>query len=239
MELAAPPLPLKDFCKDLEAFETPRWAIEALLSVELLTPSVVEPCNGTGAISRVLAEHGYRVKAIDIVDWREHLPPSQIKFVTDSVGDFLKSDIDLSGQTVFMNPPFSLACEFVDRARALGARKVVCFQRQAWRESAGRREWWSANKPARVWVCGARATCWRFDLLECQHIGGLEACPNFNLKNRGKPSGEGCSTCLGGVPTSHAFYVWEHGHPAAEICDAIYPEDTPKNINLKKETENV
>ena len=33
--------------------------------------------------------------------------------------------------TIFMNPPFSKAVEFVEKAIALGARKIVCFQRFA------------------------------------------------------------------------------------------------------------
>lgn len=98
-----------------------------------------------------------------------------------------------------MNPPFSKAEAFVDRAQKLGARKVICFQRQAWRESQARRLWWEQNSPARVWVCGARATCWRFDLLTSD------------------------VSRLGGSTTAMAWYVWERGHKGAEVTSAIYP----------------
>ena len=57
---------------------------------------------------------------------------------------------DWGTETVFMNPPFSRAEEFVSYAQALGARKIICFQRQAWRESA------KSVKPS-AWACVPRS----------------------------------------------------------------------------------
>jgi hypothetical protein len=117
--------------------------------------------------------------------------------------------------TCFMNPPFSLACEFVDRAQALGARKIVCFQRWSWRESQARRQWWRDNAPARIWLCGDRATCWRFDVPErCR--GAAECC-----KGQGRGAMK-CRQCMAGTPTSHAYYVWERGHKPTEIINVIW-----------------
>jgi predicted RNA methylase len=226
LEQPAPNL-LKDLCVDLEAFETPRWALEAVLRVEICTPTIIDPCAGTGIIARVCLDQGYNVFAIDIHDWSRDLPASAMHTAGIRVVDFLTDDAFgacVKDKTVFMNPPFSKACEFVDRALALGARKVITFQRQAWRESESRREWWQANRPSRVWVCGSRATCWRFDLLECRHEGGTDECAHFKAKGKKKPPGEGCSKCLGGAPTAHGFFVWERGHSASELTDAIYPE---------------
>lgn len=215
---------LVQLCKDMEAFETPRWAVEAILDVELTTHYVLDPCAGLGAIARQCAARGANVIAIDKMDWPQLLPTENAFQGPYLVEDFLTDTETLVfDYTVIMNPPFSLAEAFVDRARDLGARKIICFQRQAWRESIGRRAWWEANPPARVWVCGARATCWRFDLLSCQHSGEGE-CPN--LKRRGKKlDTQGCAQCLGGVPTSHAWYVWERGHKGAEVTSAIYPPE--------------
>jgi hypothetical protein len=214
---------LSQLCRDMEAFETPRWAVEAILGCEVTTSRVVEPCSGLGMIADVCNAHGLFVETYDVVDWNEHLP-GRVRYPVCNVIDFMDVECLPVGSTVVMNPPFSLAEAFVDRARDLGARKIICFQRQAWRESIGRRAWWEANPPARVWVCGARATCWRFDLLECQHEGGEEACPNHKRKAK-KVEGQGCANCLGGVPTSHAWYVWERGHKGAEVTSAIYPPE--------------
>lgn len=185
-------------CKDREAFETPRWAIEAVLEVELTTKYILDPCCGLGAIGVVCRERGLDVEEFDIERWGDHFPDRQRG--DPWIQDFLAWRRDMRHETVIMNPPFSLAEEFVDHARELGARKIICFQRQAWRESATRRRWWEQNAPARVWVCGARATCWRFDLLGTEKAEGS------------------------GTPTSNAWYVWERGHKGAEVTSAIYPE---------------
>lgn len=187
---------LTDLCKRLEAFQTPVWAIDAVLDVELTTPYLLDPCSGLGVIGWTCRQRLLDVTEIDIEDWSDHFPG--LAHGDPLISDFLKHEEDLRFHTVIMNPPFSLAEAFVDRARELGARKIICFQRQAWRESGTRRKWWEQNAPARVWVCGARATCWRFDLLE----------------EKGDKSGS---------PTSNAWYVWERGHKGAEVTSAIYP----------------
>lgn len=220
--------PLKDLCVDLEAFETPRWALEALLKVEILSRRVFDPCAGTGIIADVVHEAGYQVFAIDIEDWSKILPTHQIHWWGVLQKNFLTDHFDLTGDTVVMNPPFSLACEFVNRAFELGARKVGSSQRQAWRESKGRRDWWEKNRPSRVWVCGERASCWRFDMIDCRHEGGETHCPNKNEKIAKWSSG--CSKCRSNAPTAHAFYVWERGHSGAEITSAIYPPAKAKKV---------
>jgi hypothetical protein len=210
---------LTQICKDLEAYETPRWAVEALLDVEILTQNVFDPCVGLGSLVGPIIDAGYDVTALDYRDWGQDFQRHfdglyRVKHI--GIGDFLgpAGENLTSGSTVVMNPPFTLACEFVDRAKALGARKIICFQRQAWRESETRREWWQNNRPARVWVCGARATCWRFDMLECQHEGGKAVCDKKKV----------CQHCSAGSSVAMAWYVWEQGHTGAEITNAIYPK---------------
>jgi hypothetical protein len=193
------PAVLLGLCKDREAYETPRWAIEAILDVELTTPLILDPCSGTGIIGQVCREHELTVTEIDIEDWAALIPGHMRPGTAPVIDDFLKTDLDLSRTTVIMNPPFSLAERFVDHAVNSGARKIICFQRQAWRESLTRREWWEENAPARVWVCGSRANCWRFDVLGSKWASSS------------------------GTNTSHAWYVWERGHKPAEVTSAIYP----------------
>lgn len=194
---------LEERCKRLEAYQTPRWAIEAVLDVELTTNQILDPCAGLGAIGEVCADRGFAVEELDIEDWREVMPEQARLGQSFWKRNFFDERCDLSNHTVIMNPPFSLAEDFVSYAQTLNARKIICFQRQAWRESVSRRLWWESNAPARVWVCGARATCWRFDML------GTDAA---------KKSGS---------TTSHAWYVWERGHRDAELTGAIYPLGKP------------
>ena len=177
-----------------ECWETQRWAAQAILEVEILTGNVLDPCCGTGVLSEAARDAGYRVTSTDLFDWGYA--------AADPVPtNFLAWRTSLEGRTVFMNPPFSLATQFVDRARALGARKIVCFQRQAWRESNERRFWWEANPPARTWVCGNRVTCWLFTVPPEERKGGTD------------------------IP--HAWYVWEHGHKGAELTGAVWKDGGP------------
>ncbi len=177
-----------------EAWETDAWAAAAILQVEILTRVVVDPCCGTGILSRAAYARGYDVRAADLYDWGyDGISALGEDFLTSKMLEHWCKD-----NTVLMNPPFSLATRFVDRALACGARKVVCFQRQAWRESGKRRAWWSANPPSRVWLCGDRATCWLFSI------------PPEDRR--------------GGTPIPHAWYVWERGHHGAEQTGAIYKD---------------
>lgn len=183
---------LTQLCKDLEHFETPEWAVKAILKKEILTPFVIDPCCGAGALVWPLECAGYEVFREDIHDWG---------FPETLVRDFLTRTIDndLSGLTVFMNPPFSKAVEFVEKSFELGARKIVCFQRFAWWESRKRRAFWRARPPQRIYICGDRADCWRHDIPDDQR---------------------GSST-----PTAHAWFVWERGCPAGTLLSHIYKDD--------------
>ena len=183
---------IKELATKLEAYETEQWPIDAILDVELMTKKVIDPCCGFGVLGQAAEQKGYWVKFIDIHPWLDE--------TNIIIKDFLTHFEDLNETTVFMNPPFSLACEFVDHARMMGARKIICFQRYAWREGAldgqsKRGTWWEKNPPARIWLCGDRAQCLRFDL---------------RGQNIPKP------------PTAHAWFVWERGHRGAEITRGLY-----------------
>lgn len=177
---------------EAEAYETPRWAVDAILDVEILTHDVVDIGAGRGMLMDAARERGYRCVGIDKYDWGR----------TDVVlMDFLEDDralMYLKGTSVLMNPPFSLAQQFVTRCLNAGARKVVCFQRFAWWESEGRREFWQREPPSRVYICGSRATCWRYDITEEE------------------------KTHMGRSSTAHAWFVWEPGHPPGTLMGHIY-----------------
>ena len=173
-----------------EAYETPLWAVEAILDIELLTPVVVDPCSGKGVLAYSAQTRGYSVIEFDKYNWGRG-GVEKLDFLTDQYPREIIPD-----NTVLMNPPFSKAVEFVERCFEFNARKIVCFQRLAWWESVGRRDFWDKHPPNRVYVCGNRATCWRFDIPEDQRKSG--------------------ST------TAHGFFVWERGHPKGTVMGHIY-----------------
>ena len=175
--------------KEAEAYETPRWAVEAILDREILTDTVIDPCVGKGILAEIACFRGYTVQCMDKHDWGY---PARIgNFIADA-------ELHVRDNAVLMNPPFSLAEDFVVRALVRGARKVVCFQRFAWWESAGRRGFWEKHPPNRVYICGNRASCWRFDIPEDQRKSG--------------------------TTTAHAWFVWERGHPPGTVLGHIYKD---------------
>lgn len=143
----------------LECWETDPWAPRRLLEeVRFPTGIVVDPCTGTGVLSYAARAAGYQVLSQDIADWGY---PGLSR-----LADWLEPDAvaPVEGQlfTVFMNPPFSRACEFVDQALSLGAAEVWTFQRFPWLETGERRDFWDRINCEVVWVCADRVTCWLF-----------------------------------------------------------------------------
>lgn len=181
----------KKLCGDLEHWVTPWWAALKILDHEILTHSVLDPCTGTGVLADAAIRKGYEVWARDIQDWGYRPYPELLGGEERiSIGDFLTSELpDIGDFSVFMNPPFSKACEFVQKSIDLGARKILCFQRMAFWESRGRREFWDKNPPSRVYICGDRATCWNHSIPEDQRTGGTTTPPAWFVWERGQPPG--------------------------------------------------
>lgn len=184
---AWPWLQHKQRALDAECFETPLWAAQAILKAETLAGLVVDPCCGSGVLTTVANDAGYRTRAIDLHDWG--FPSIRHDYLT-------LMETPASEFSVFMNPPFSLAIDFISHSLLLGARKIVCFQRFAFWESQKRRQFWQSNPPNRVYICGDRADCWRIDIPPDQRTSS--------------------------TPTAHAWFVWERGSPAGTLLGHIY-----------------
>lgn len=168
--------------KEAECYETPEWAAHAILEHELLTKHVWDVCCGPGVLAKAAKFKGHTVIASDLYDWgygKRH------DFLLDDHNDAWP--FKGSATTIFMNPPFSKAVDFVKKAHDIGARKIVCFQRFAWWESQGRESFWNEYPPARIYVCGSRASCW------------LLGTPDERRKGSG-------------TTTAHAWFIWEEGH---------------------------
>lgn len=183
----------EQLARQAECFETPLWAINAILDVEVMPSLVVDPCCGRGHMGRIAKASGYDTLESDAHDWGHG--HTGVDFLTDD-GFFEQHLGGVKDFAVFMNPPFSKAEEFVERAIELGARKIVSFQRFAWWESEGREGFWEAFTPQRIYVCGSRATCWRIDIDPADRNSG--------------------------APTAHAWFVWERGQPIGPITGRLY-----------------
>lgn len=180
----------------LEAWSTDPWAAEAIFDVEIFTPAILEPGVGLGNLAKVAMARGYDVACWDIFDWG--WPDTRLR-------DFLKAGRgelpweDGAEFSVVCNAPFSKTPAFVAHAQLLGARKIAAFQKMEFMGTNVRRPWLDKNPPCRIWLCGTRATCWRFDV------------PPEKQK--------------GSTPTLHAWFVWERGHEGPPIIRNIWETD--------------
>lgn len=154
---------------ELEALETPEWAIRALLKREVLTHHVIDPNCGFGMLARCASDAGYDVTANDIFDWGYEGQNFTLDFLSDKAAHHLAHHV--KGKTVLMNPPFKMSVEFIKRAMELGAQKIVMFCTLTFFGTQERRTFINDNKPSRIYVCGDRATCWRFDVPEQERKG--------------------------------------------------------------------
>jgi hypothetical protein len=82
--------------KGRDLYATPNWVTEALLQRFAFRGPIWEPCCGTGAMSTILAAHGYDVISTDIADCGFGAPG--IDFLTSrSVPDRCRSIITNRG----------------------------------------------------------------------------------------------------------------------------------------------
>lgn len=194
----------KEKAHRLEAFQTPVWAIDAILKVEPIDEYVIDPCTGLGALSMALLERGHAVFSIDIEDWGfPFYKKDFLKVDKDFISVGFRDSIcthprdDNREFDCMMNPPFSYACDFFLKARELGAKKIIMFQRLAWFESEKRRVFFNENPPNKIYLCGNRATCERFDVV----IDNLKA---------------------NSTPIAHAWFVWEEEKSEHTVIERVY-----------------
>lgn len=87
--------------KKSDFYETPYSITQQFLDREKLNGSILEPASGRGAISKNLIKNGYEVISKDL-----------------SLGDDFLKEIN-KFDTIITNPPFSLAFEFIQKAKEI------------------------------------------------------------------------------------------------------------------------
>lgn len=131
-------------------YATEPAATEWLCRLEQFGADVWEPACGEGHMSRVLEQHGYRVRSTDIVDrgYGEQY-------------DFLSIDNQQWAGDIITNPPYRYAQEFVERALLIipEGRKVAMFLKLTFLEGKSRRELFRNTPPHTVWVSSSRLKC--------------------------------------------------------------------------------
>jgi len=125
-------------------YPTPRWGTLALLQNENFTGTILEPCCGTGDMSKVLKETNCKVISSDINDWGY-----------GDVVDFF--DINAPYDNIITNPPYNIANDILTHAIQLATQKVCILVRASFLESITRYNTvYSVIPPSRVYLFSER-----------------------------------------------------------------------------------
>lgn len=130
-------------------YATQPIATEQLVSLEDLGGcTILEPCCGTGHISKVLTDHGLDVVSSDIVDRG-----------FGKVQDFFS--IPSWDGHIVTNPPYTHAQECVQHALDIipDGRLACFFLKLTFLEGIRRRRMFDSSPPIRIWVSTSRVVC--------------------------------------------------------------------------------
>ncbi len=166
---------------ELDFYPTPEAAIMKLLDREKFDGSIWENSCGDGAICRALMARGYTdILATDIAD----------RCYGEANHDFLTSPY--RADNIIMNPPFSLAQQFVERSLARTTGKVAMLGKLAFLEGQKRKAMFESTPLETVYVFSKRVSMTR---------GGEK------MKNGGM--------------IAFAWYCWRHGYEGKPTIEWI------------------
>lgn len=141
----------KDERQSEDYYATDPMAAEWLLRLEEIQGPIWEPCCGGGHLAKVFSDHGYDVKATDLVD----------RGYGQGGVNFLDSRIKEWNGSIITNPPFAIAQEIIEKALDIvpEGQKVCMFLRVLFLEGQRRRALFEKYPPKKVWVASRRIIC--------------------------------------------------------------------------------
>jgi hypothetical protein len=134
--------------RGLDAYFTPIEAVLAMLDLERRDmPTLLwEPACGDGAIVKPLREHGFAVRASDVVDYG--CPDAEIR-------DYFDVKNDMPERGIVTNPPFKLALRFAEKA-VKESYFTAFLLRTNFLESVERLSFFRRTPPSRIWISSRR-----------------------------------------------------------------------------------
>jgi hypothetical protein len=174
-------------------YATPAWVTEALLRHVRFRGPVWEPCCGDGAMSAILAGHGYDVVSTDIADRG---------FGTQGV-DFLACHTVPNGcRAIVTNPPYGDSGSHAGQSKSPEA--MLGFLRHAMMLTASV-QGQLALLVRLQWIAGRRAA-------ETMSAGPFSAVIVLTKRIQWFENGEDTNT----AQHHHAWVVFDHAHPAGQ-----------------------
>lgn len=192
-------------------YSTPPAVVRAILRVlDLRAGSVVlDPSCGDGAILDVADAMGCATVGIELDAGRAIKAQASGRVV--EVRDALSADAWPRADVIVMNPPYSLAMDFVLRALAEAKPQgigVVALLRLAWLESAGRAAFHRAN-PSDAYVLSERPSF--AASLKCKGTKTAKPCGWRTMQPLADERPKTCPACGGGVlvtTSDSSAYAW-------------------------------
>lgn len=135
----------------IDYYQTPAWATEELLKKEKFEGTILEPCAGAGAISKVLEEKGFQVISSDIRDDENVYGMKNLDMFT------LKG---FQANNVITNPPYFCAIDSIKKSLEITDRKVAMIFKLQFLESQKRYELFKTTPLKNVYVFCKRVVMW-------------------------------------------------------------------------------
>jgi len=174
-------------------YATPPWVTEALLRHVRFRGPIWEPCCGDGAMSTVLAEHGYDVVSTDIADRGFGVPGVDFLACRDVAG---------ACRSIVTNPPYGDSGSHAAQSRSPSA--MMRFLRHSLALTAS--------------VHGQLALLVRLQWIAGQRVARVMSAAPFSavivLTHRIRWFDIGERTT--GAQHHHAWVVFDHAHPAGQ-----------------------
>ena len=147
-------IPATTRTKEGDFYETPTWALEALLKRESFEGEVLDPCSGKGAICKVLEKYGYKVKGSDIQTSDEIYGDKGVDAYS----------IEKMCDNIITNPPYSTKIgELVNHFMGIYQRKMALLLRLTFLEGKGRHDMFTTHPLKIVYVFSSRVTMYPAD----------------------------------------------------------------------------
>jgi hypothetical protein len=204
-------------CKDereaTDFYSTDPDCVKDLLELENFNGEILEPCCGSGNISKVLEEAGYSVSSTDLY---EH------GYGKSGIDLFTYKDID---SDIITNPPFGIVTEFIEHMlnELKPMHKMALFLKLQFLEGQERyRKIFNKQKLKTVYVYTERVVCFKNNEMYLKNEDG-----SFKLDKNGKKKK---------VPSAvaYAWYIFDMDYNGYPTIKWITPKEDEVNENKCK-----
>ena len=203
-------------CKDErqaeDFYSTDEDCVNDLLEREKFCGQILEPCCGTGNISKTLEKFGHVVTSTDLID--RGYGKGGVDFFTEY------TDVDMD---IITNPPFGLVTDFIEHALSITrpGHKIALFLKLQFLEGSERYEKiFSKNKLEKIYIYSKRVACYKDDERYQKDSNG-----NYILDKNGNKKKIGSAVC-------YAWFIFNTDYNGLPKVNWIVPKKESDCVNL-------